>query len=84
MKELLAYMVQNLVEHPDQVSITETQGEETLLELRQDAAMFRLMLFGLEISLDELSLQCLFRISDYLDQHIDDVCTLCGYQDGRA
>lgn len=34
MKELLAYMVQNLVEHPDQVSITETQGEETLLELR--------------------------------------------------
>ena len=34
MKELLAYMVQNLVEHPDQVSMTETQGEETLLELR--------------------------------------------------
>ena len=34
MKELLAYMVQNLVEHPDQVSITQTQGEETLLELR--------------------------------------------------
>ena len=34
MKELLAYMVQNLVEHPDQVSITETRGEETLLELR--------------------------------------------------
>lgn len=34
MKELLAYMVQNLVEYPDQVSITETQGEETLLELR--------------------------------------------------
>ena len=34
MKELLAYMVQNLVEHPDQVSITEAQGEETLLELR--------------------------------------------------
>ena len=34
MKELLAYMVQNLVEHPDQFSITETQGEETLLELR--------------------------------------------------
>lgn len=34
MKELLAYMVQNLVEHPDQVSITEIQGEETLLELR--------------------------------------------------
>ena len=34
MKELLAYMVQHLVEHPDQVSITETQGEETLLELR--------------------------------------------------
>ncbi len=34
MKELLTYMAQNLVEHPEAVSVTETSGEETLLELR--------------------------------------------------
>ena len=34
MKELLTYMAQNLVEHPEAVSVTETPGEETLLELR--------------------------------------------------
>jgi len=34
MKELLTYMAQNLVEHPESVSVTETVGEETLLELR--------------------------------------------------
>ena len=34
MKELLTYMAQNLVENPDAVSVTETVGEETLLELR--------------------------------------------------
>ena len=58
--------------------------EETLTDLRQDAQILRMMLFALEISLEDLPLQCLFRISDYLDQHISDVCTLCGYQDGRA
>ena len=34
MKELLLYMAQNLVDHPDQVSVTEIPGEETTLELR--------------------------------------------------
>lgn len=35
MKELLTYVAQNLVEHPEAVSVTETQGDgETLLELR--------------------------------------------------
>ena len=35
MKELLTYVAQNLVEHPDQVVVTETQGDgETVLELR--------------------------------------------------
>ena len=34
MKELLLYMAQNLVDHPDQVSVTEISGEETTLELR--------------------------------------------------
>ena len=34
MKELLLYMAQNLVDHPDQVTVTEIPGEETVLELR--------------------------------------------------
>lgn len=35
MKELLTYIVQNLVDHPDQVSVTErANGEETVFEVR--------------------------------------------------
>ena len=34
MKELLLYMAQNLVDHPDAGSVTAIDGEETTLELR--------------------------------------------------
>ena len=35
MKELLTYVAQNLVDHPEQVSVTEIQSDgETILELR--------------------------------------------------
>ena len=35
MKELLTYIAQNLVDNPDQVEVTERQGDgEVLLELR--------------------------------------------------
>ena len=35
MKELLTYIAQNLVEHPDAVSVTEVElSDETVLELR--------------------------------------------------
>ena len=35
MKELLTYIAQNLVEHPDEVTVTEIAGVgETVLELR--------------------------------------------------
>ena len=35
MKELLLYVAKNLVDHPDAVSVTQTEGEDgTLLELR--------------------------------------------------
>jgi predicted RNA-binding protein YlqC (UPF0109 family) len=34
MKDLLLYMAQNLVDHPEQVTVTEIPGEETVLELR--------------------------------------------------
>ena len=37
MKELLIYIAQNLVEHPEAVSVTEIAGTgETILELRVD------------------------------------------------
>ena len=35
MKELLTYMIQNLVDHPDEVSVTErAAGGETVFEVR--------------------------------------------------
>ena len=35
MKELLTYVAQNVVEHPEQVTVTESEsGGETVLELR--------------------------------------------------
>ena len=35
MKELLTYVAQNLVDHPDQVSVTQHESDgETVLELR--------------------------------------------------
>ena len=34
MKELLTYVARNLVDHPDQVSVTEITGDEITLELR--------------------------------------------------
>ena len=34
MKELLLYMAKNLVEHPEQVTVTEIEGDPTILELR--------------------------------------------------
>ena len=35
MKELLTYIVQNLVEHPDEVSVTEREDDsETVFEVR--------------------------------------------------
>ena len=35
MKELLIYIAQNLVDHPDAVAVTEREGDgETVLELR--------------------------------------------------
>lgn len=34
MKELLLYMAKNLVDNPDQVTVTELEGDPTILELR--------------------------------------------------
>ena len=34
MKELLLYVAKNLVEHPDQVTVTEIEGDPVVLELR--------------------------------------------------
>ena len=34
MKELLLFMAQSLVDHPEQVTVTEVPGEELVLQLR--------------------------------------------------
>lgn len=34
MKELLLYVAKNLVEHPEQVTVTEIEGDPVVLELR--------------------------------------------------
>ena len=34
MKELLLYIARNLVEHPDQVTVEEIEGDPVVLELR--------------------------------------------------
>ena len=34
MKELLLYMARNLVDNPEEVTVTEIPGDETVLELR--------------------------------------------------
>lgn len=64
-----------------QPKLTESQRQQelsdTLEELRQDILMLRLMLRGLEGRCEDLPLQCLARMGDYLDQHIRDVRVLC-------
>ena len=36
MKDLLLYMAQNLVEHPDRVTVEDFEGDPIVLELRVD------------------------------------------------
>lgn len=54
--------------------------QETLQDLREDAALLNLALLGARVSIDELTLTCLLRLTDYLDQHIRDIWTL--YENG--
>ena len=51
---------------------------EALQDLREDAALLRLALLGARVSIDRLTLDCLLRLSDYLNQHVDDLRVLCG------
>ena len=50
---------------------------EALQDLREDAALLRLALLGARVSIDRLTLDCLLRLSDYLNQHVDDLRVLC-------
>ena len=51
---------------------------ETLQDLREDASLLRLCILGLQDSVDELTRVCLLRLTDYLNQHVNDICVLCG------
>lgn len=51
---------------------------ETLQDLREDASLLHLCILGLQGSVDELTRVCLLRLTDYLNQHVNDICVLCG------
>lgn len=67
---MLRYFI-NRFEHAECV-------QETLQELREDTALLHLVLMGAQASVDELTWTCLLRLTDYLKQHVDDICILCG------
>ena len=50
---------------------------ETLQDLREDAMLLVLALNGVRSSVDSLTLDCLLRLNDYLNQHMDDLRFLC-------
>ena len=50
---------------------------ETLEELQEDTTLLRLSILGTEGFVDELTRACLLRLTDYLDQHVNDICVLC-------
>ena len=51
--------------------------QETLHELREDTMLLRMALRGVEAFADQLTRDCLMRLTDYLQQHVDDICVLC-------
>jgi len=52
--------------------------QEVLQDLQEDAALLRLAVLGMARSTDKLTLSCLLRLSDYLNQHVNDIRVLCG------
>lgn len=51
--------------------------QETLRDLREDAALLRLTVLGARGHMDRLTRDCLIRLSDYLGQHVNGICALC-------
>lgn len=52
--------------------------KEVLQDLQEDTLLLRLSILGLQGSVDELTSVCLLRLTDYLNQHVNDICVLCG------
>ena len=52
--------------------------QETLQDLQEDAALLRLSILSTKNAVDDLTRTCLLRLIDYLNQHIHDICVLCG------
>ena len=51
--------------------------QETLQDLQEDAVLLRLSILGTANTVDELTRTCLLRLTDYLTQHVNDICVLC-------
>jgi len=51
--------------------------QESLYDLRQDTRLLQLAIRGAAHTMDPLTWECLLRLTDYLQQHVNDVCFLC-------
>lgn len=51
--------------------------QEALYDLKQDANLLQLAIRGSAPDINALTFECLLRLMDYLQQHINDICFLC-------
>jgi len=51
--------------------------QETLQDLEEDVALLQLALLGTQPAIDQLTLRCLLRLTDYLKQRVRDLVVLC-------
>ena len=50
--------------------------QETLHDLMQDARLLQLTIRGSDSTIEPLTAECLLRLTDYLQQHVNDLCFL--------
>ena len=48
--------------------------QNALYDLKQDTKLLQLAIRGSDSSMDSLTKECLLRLTDYLQQHVNDVC----------
>lgn len=51
--------------------------KESLEALKEDERLLQLALRGTQDFVDEITVSCLLRLADYLNQHVNDVWVLC-------
>lgn len=56
------------------------QLKDALEDLSEDVELIRLTLLGAQGAADKMTLRCLLRLSDYLEQHMQDIKMLMEVQ----